>query len=122
MGIAFFMIADKLAKLKDKRDSALSHTDKDSRATVSIIEQWHGNDMIRYTRNTDGSKTVLEHYTNAVRPFVKVNWADLWTEHDLSNPNPALSQTDKLLPDAKPEIGQVTSDGRLFWTSRNETR
>lgn len=42
-------------------------------ATVQVIEQWRGNDMVRYTRNPDGTKTVLEHYTNVDQPFVKID-------------------------------------------------
>ena len=52
----------------------LSHSEQNGRGeTIQVIEQWHGNDMIRYIEHKDGTRTILEHHTDAARPFVKIN-------------------------------------------------
>lgn len=52
--------------------------------TVTVIEEWTGNSMIRYVPHENGTRTVLEH-ANLERPFVKATITD-YSAFDLDGP------------------------------------
>ena len=44
--------------------------------TVTVIEEWSQNEMIRYIPHSDGTRTVLEHIENPAHPYVMFRGPD----------------------------------------------
>lgn len=48
--------------------------------TVTVIEEWTGNSMIRYIPHSDGTRTVLEQSTRP-RPFHTIGSGPTWKHY-----------------------------------------
>jgi hypothetical protein len=44
--------------------------------TVTVIEEWSRDSMVRYIPHADGTRTVLEHIENPSHPFVMFSGPD----------------------------------------------